>query len=102
MDLQAAKTLGITLPGKPAPDMQVGIDRMRDETGVVFDTDYTNTLRQAHGEAFILIAQVRADTRNSVVRPLADAANDFIKTHIQVLEKTGDVDYTQLPIPAVS
>jgi len=57
---------------------------------------------QAHGEAFILIAQVRADTRNSVVRPLADAANDFIKTHIQVLEKTGDVDHTQLPVPAAS
>jgi predicted outer membrane protein len=102
MDLQAAKTLGLTLPDKPAPDMQEGIDRMRTETGVVFDTDYVNTLRQAHGEAFILIAQVRADTRNSVVRPLADAANDFIKTHIQVLEKTGDVDYTQLPVPSAS
>lgn len=98
-DLAAAAKLGVTLPDQPSPDMQVGIDRMRGETGKTFDDDYANTLRQAHGQAFILIAQVRADTRNSVVRPLADSANDFIKMHIQMLERTGDVDYGQLPIP---
>jgi predicted outer membrane protein len=98
-DLAAAAKLGLQLPDQPSADMQVGIDRMAKETGKVFDDDYANTLRQAHGEAFILIAQVRADTRNTVVRPLADSANDFIKMHINVLEKTGDVDYSQLPVP---
>ena len=98
-DLAAAGQLGLTLPERPSDDMQIGIDRMAAENGKSFDDDYANTLRQAHGEAFILIAQVRADTRNSVVRPLADSANDFIKMHIQVLEKTGDVDYSQLPVP---
>ncbi|QUQ66025.1 hypothetical protein JJ691_37500 [Kutzneria sp. CA-103260] len=98
-DQQAAAKLGFTLPDRPADDMQIGIDRMSRENGKTFDDDYANTLRQAHGEAFILIAQVRADTRNTVVRPLADSANDFIKMHIQVLEKTGDVDYSQLPVP---
>ena len=98
-DQQAAAALGFTLPDRPADDMQLGIDRMAKENGKTFDDDYANTLRQAHGEAFILIAQVRADTRNTVVRPLADSANDFIKMHIQVLEKTGDVDYSQLPVP---
>ncbi|GAA3439061.1 DUF4142 domain-containing protein [Kutzneria kofuensis] len=101
-DLAAAAKLGVTLPDRPSADMQVGIDRMSQESGKTFDTDYANSLRQAHGEAFILIAQVRADTRNSVVRPLADSANDFIKMHIQVLEKTGDVDYSQLPVPDAS
>ena len=101
-DEAAAAKLGFQLPGRPSDDMQVGIDRMQKETGKTFDDDYANTLRQAHGEAFILIAQVRSDTRNSVVRPLADAANDFIKMHINVLEKTGDVDYSQLPVPDAS
>lgn len=98
-DQQAAAKLNFTLPDRPADDMQIGIDRMSKENGKTFDTDYANTLRQAHGEAFILIAQVRADTRNTVMRPLADSANDFIKMHMQVLDKTGDVDYSQLPIP---
>ncbi|HTI22266.1 MAG TPA: DUF4142 domain-containing protein [Kutzneria sp.] len=101
-DLAAAAQLGLTLPDKPAEDMQIGIDRMAKENGKTFDTDYANTLRQAHGEAFILIAQVRADTRNTVVRPLADSANNFIKMHMQVLETTGDVDYSQLPVPDAS
>ncbi|MEV6606541.1 DUF4142 domain-containing protein [Kutzneria sp. NPDC051319] len=101
-DLAAAAKLGLTLPDRPAPDMQVGIDRMQQENGKTFDVDYTNTLRQAHGEAFILIAQVRADTRNSVVRPLADSANNFIKMHMQVLETTGEVDWGQLPVPDAS
>jgi predicted outer membrane protein len=101
-DIAAAAKVGVTLPDRPAEDMQVGIDRMQQETGKTFDDDYANTLRQAHGEALILIAQVRADSRNSVVRPLADSANDFIKMHINVLEKTGDVDYSQLPVPTVS
>ncbi|MFC0543460.1 DUF4142 domain-containing protein [Kutzneria chonburiensis] len=101
-DLAAAAQLGLTLPDKPAEDMQIGIDRMAKENGKTFDTDYANTLRQAHGEAFILIAQVRADTRNTVVRPLADSANNFIKMHMQVLETTGDVDYGQLPVPDAS
>jgi predicted outer membrane protein len=98
-DQQAAAKLNFTLPDRPADDMQIGIDRMSKENGKTFDDDYANTLRQAHGEAFILIAQVRADTRNTVMRPLADSANDFIKMHMQVLDKTGDVDYSQLPIP---
>ena len=101
-DLAAAAKLGLTLPDRPAEDMQIGIDRMSQENGKTFDTDYANTLRQAHGEAFILIAQVRADTRNTVVRPLADSANNFIKMHMQVLETTGDVDYSQLPVPDAS
>ena len=101
-DLAAAAKLGLQLPDRPSADMQVGIDRMSTETGKVFDDDYANTLRQAHGEAFILIAQVRSDTRNTVVRPLADSANNFIKMHMQVLEQTNDVDYGQLPVPDAS
>jgi predicted outer membrane protein len=101
-DLALAAKLGLQLPDKPAPDMQVGIDRMRTEQGQTFDTDYVNTLRQAHGVASILLANVRADTRNTLVRPFADFAANFIHNHIVMLEKTGLVDYTKLPVPSAS
>ncbi len=99
-DLALGAKLGLQLPNKPAPDMQVGIDRMRTEHGKTFDDDYVNTLRQAHGVASILLATVRADTRNTLVRPFADFAANFIHNHMQMLEATGSVDYTQLPVPS--
>jgi putative membrane protein len=100
-DLQIAQMLNMKLPDQPSPDMQAGIDRMRNETGATFDDDYTNTLRQAHAEALILIAKVRADTRNTLLRSFAEQAGEFIRTHIQVLEATGNVDYAKLPVPGV-
>jgi predicted outer membrane protein len=98
-DLEAAQKLGLQLPNEPAPDMQVGIDRMKTENGKEFEDDYTNTLRQAHGEALILLSKVRADTQNSVVRPFAELASGFILMHIQMLEKTGQVNWGKLPVP---
>ncbi|GDY31722.1 hypothetical protein GTS_33550 [Gandjariella thermophila] len=98
-DLDVAQKLGLQLPNEPAPDMQVGIDRMKTENGKEFENDYTNTLRQAHGEALVLIAKVRADTQNSLVRSFADVAGGFIRMHIQMLEQTGQVNYTKLPVP---
>lgn len=99
-DLQLAQMMNIKLPDQPAPDMQVGIDRMRNENGTTFDDDYTNTLRQGHAEAFILIGKVRADTRNTLVRSFAEQCGEFVKTHMQVLEATGDVNFEKLPVPA--
>lgn len=61
----------------------------------------TNTLRQAHAEALILIAKGRADTRNTLLHSFAEQAGEFIRTHIQVLEATGNVDYAMLPVPGV-
>jgi putative membrane protein len=101
-DLALAAKLGVKLPNKPAADMQIGIDRMRTEKGNTFDADYVNTLRQAHGVASILIATVRADTRNIYMRPFADFAGKFIHNHIVMLEKTDIVDYTELPVPSAS
>jgi putative membrane protein len=101
-DLALAAKLGLKLPNKPAADMQVGIDRMRTEHGKTFDDDYVNTLRQAHGVASILIATVRADTRNTYMRPFADFAGDFIHNHIVMLEKSGLVEETKLPVPPAS
>lgn len=98
-DKAVAKKLGLKLPNKPAPDMQVGIDRMSHEKGKTFDKDYADTLRQAHGQALILLSTVRADTRNTLVRPFAEFAANFIMTHMRKLEQSGDVHFSKLPIP---
>ncbi len=99
-DQTAANMVGLQLPDKPSPDMQQGIDRMQTENGQQFEDDYTNTLRQAHGEALVLLSKVRANTQNSVTRQFSDVASQFIKMHIQALEQTGQVDYSKLPIPS--
>lgn len=98
-DLDVAKALGLQLPDRPSPDMQIGIDRMQKENGPEFEKDYTNTLRQAHAEALILLSKVRADTQNSMVRPFAELCQQFITMHIQMLERTGEVDFSKLPVP---
>ncbi|WP_329045698.1 DUF4142 domain-containing protein [Amycolatopsis sp. NBC_01488] len=100
-DKDISTRMNLPIPGQPSPDMQVGITRMQTETGDVFDRDYVNTLRTAHAQALILVSTVRADTRNTLVRPFAGVAGDYIKTHIELLEKTGDVDYASLPVPAL-
>lgn len=98
-DLDVAGKLGLKLPDQPSADMQVGIDRMRNETGTTFDEDYVNTLRQAHADALVLSAKVRANTQNSLVRTFAGVAHDYIQTHVEMLDATGDVDYSKLPVP---
>jgi predicted outer membrane protein len=98
-DMSLSAKLGLPVPDKPSAQMQEGIDRMRDETGTTFENDYVNTLRQGHAEALILLNTVRADTRNSLVRSYSDLAESYVMTHIQMLEKTGDVDFSKLPVP---
>jgi predicted outer membrane protein len=100
-DVDVATKLGVTLPDQPSADMLTWMNKLGTERGTTFDADYTNTLRQAHGAALILIATVRADTRNSLMRAFADSAREFVQNHIQMLEKTGIVDYPALPVPSM-
>ena len=101
-DADVAAKLGITLPDQPSADMLTWMNKLKTERGETFDVDYTNTLRQGHGLALILIATVRADTQNTLMRSFADSAHDFVQNHIQMLEKTGIVNYGALPIPSAS
>lgn len=61
--------------------------------GEAYDRDFATLLRQAHGTVFPLVAQVRASTRNVLVRELAEDANTTVLDHIKVLEATGCVDF---------
>ncbi|MFK0279447.1 DUF4142 domain-containing protein [Streptomyces sp. NPDC090499] len=92
---KVADQLGITLPNQPSPQQQSFETRLNSETGKQFDTDLATTLRATNGQFLTTIASVRTTTRNSLVRALADQANDTVLDHITAVEKTGLVDFSQ-------
>ena len=98
LDRAAAKKLGIKLPNQPNSDQQGWLGEMRDaESSQDFDQIYIERLRAAHGKIFPAIATIRASTRNDTVRKLAQRANQFVMTHMTLLESSGIVDYQALP-----
>ncbi len=93
----AAKKLDIELPNEPNSDQQGWLDEMEEAEGEEFDQIYIDRLRAAHGKIFPAIATVRASTRNDTVRKLAQRANQFVATHLTLLESSGIVDFRALP-----
>ncbi|WP_412736781.1 DUF4142 domain-containing protein [Krasilnikovia sp. MM14-A1259] len=97
LDRDAAKKLGIALPNKPNDDQQFWLNEMKNANATTFDQIYVDRLRAAHGKIFPAIATIRASTRNDTVRKLAQQANQFVMTHMTLLESSGIVDYGALP-----
>jgi predicted outer membrane protein len=93
----AANKLSIDLPDTPNSDQQKWLSEMRDAEGTDFDAIYIDRLRAAHGKIFPAIAAIRAGTRNDTVRKLAQQANQFVMTHMTLLESSGIVEYGSLP-----
>jgi predicted outer membrane protein len=93
-----APQLGITLPNQPSPLQQSFLVTLSAATGADFDQKFANLLRLQHGKVFSLVSQVRAQTRNSLVRMLADQANTTVLDHMTVLEATGLVNFDQIAI----
>jgi putative membrane protein len=97
LDRDAAKKLGIELPNKPNGDQTFWLNEMKNATPATFDQIYIDRLRAAHGKIFPAIATIRASTRNDTVRKLAQQSNQFVMTHMTLLESSGIVDYSGLP-----
>lgn len=97
--IRAASQVGVPLPSQPNADQQGWLDEMTAASGNEFDQVFIDRLRAAHGKVFPVIANVRSGTRNTVVRQLAQDANNFVLGHLTMLESTGLVDYTNLPAP---
>jgi predicted outer membrane protein len=91
-----APELGITLPNQASPQQQQFVATAAGESGRQFDSTAVTIMRVTHGQIFPVVAKVRANTRNSLVRELADQANDTVLDHITVLEKTGLVNHEQV------
>ncbi|MEU1318413.1 DUF4142 domain-containing protein [Streptomyces tibetensis] len=88
-----AARLNLALPDEPSEQQKQWLDRLDRARGVEYDREFATLLRLAHGKVFPVVAQVRASTRNSLVRELADDANTTVLDHIKVLEATGYVDF---------
>ncbi|MDT6982494.1 DUF4142 domain-containing protein [Streptomyces lusitanus] len=88
--------LGITLPNQASPQQQGFVETVKATSGKEFDSTAVNIMRITHGQIFPVIAKIRATTRNTLVRQLADQANDTVLDHITVLEKTGLVNQEQV------
>jgi putative membrane protein len=97
LDRTAAKKIGVELPNQPNSDQQYWLSEMRNATAAQFDQIFVDRLRAAHGKIFPAIATIRASTRNDAVRKLAQQTNQFVLTHITLLESSGIVDYGSLP-----
>ncbi|GGY08002.1 DUF4142 domain-containing protein [Streptomyces anandii] len=91
-----APLLGVTLPNQPTPQQQGFLNTLTSDSGKNFDTDLANILRVTHGSIFNTIAKIRSTTKNTLVRQLADQANDVVLDHITQMEKTGLVNFDQV------
>ncbi|MFJ8023714.1 DUF4142 domain-containing protein [Streptomyces sp. NPDC096311] len=91
-----APELNITIPNQPTPQQQGFLATFQSDTGKQFDTDFANTLRVTHGSIFNTIAKIRSTTENTLVRQLADQANDVVLDHITQMENTGLINFDQV------
>ncbi|AZM92231.1 DUF4142 domain-containing protein [Streptomyces sp. W1SF4] len=102
--LQVGQALGMDLPDKPSAQQQDWLNQLTNASNAEYERLFIQLLRRAHGKVFALLAQIRAQTRNSMVRSLATSANATVLDHITVLEESGLVDFDSVsdtgPAPA--
>ncbi|MFJ6793030.1 DUF4142 domain-containing protein [Streptomyces sp. NPDC091268] len=94
--IEVGQALGVDLPDRPSDQQQDWLDQLDRAQGAQYERLFVQLLRRAHGKVFALVAQVRAQTRNSMVRALATDANTTVLDHITVLEDSGLVDFDGL------
>ncbi|MFF0410459.1 DUF4142 domain-containing protein [Kitasatospora sp. NPDC004745] len=97
--LDTARTLGLGVPEEPSAQQKAWLKQLDDAQGPEFDRLFANIVRNAHGQVFAVVAQVRAGTQNSTVRDLATTANSTVLDHMTVLEETGLVKFGDLSGP---
>jgi predicted lipoprotein with Yx(FWY)xxD motif/predicted outer membrane protein len=97
-----AARLRVELPSKPDAGQQKLIDELAAESGQEYDKLFVNRLRAAYGRILPVVAQVRARTRNSLVRAFAQRVVDDFMAHMTLLERTGLVDDLVLTQPSTS
>ncbi|MFC9324945.1 DUF4142 domain-containing protein [Kitasatospora sp. NPDC057015] len=97
--LETARTLGLDVPGEPSAQQKAWLKQLDEAQGPEFDRLFANIVRNAHGQVFAVVAQVRAGTQNSTVRELATTANSTVLDHMSVLEDTRLVRFGELTGP---
>src|SRR5690606_26122108 len=69
-----ARALGIAVPDPASPQQEGYVPTVESTTGKEVDCVAVNIRRVTHGQSFPVIAKVRANTRSTLVRQLADQA----------------------------
>ncbi|MFD5817350.1 DUF4142 domain-containing protein [Streptomyces sp. NPDC127038] len=87
-----AARLGVDLPNQPDGRQRRWLSALGAAHGTRYDVEFASILRAAQGRTLTLVAQVRAFTRNTLVRELADDANTIVLGHMRALEATGYAD----------
>jgi putative membrane protein len=88
-----AAKLGVELPNQPSDVQQGWLRELSAAQGAEYERKFANLLRVAHGKTFVLIAQVRHTTRNTLIRQLASDSSITVLDHMTMLEATGRVDF---------
>ncbi|MCP2244960.1 DUF4142 domain-containing protein [Lentzea aerocolonigenes] len=96
---RAGVLLGHTLPTEASDEQKGWLAEMDAANGEDFDAVFANRLRAAHGKVYAFAAQMRAGTKNELVRILATQAMITVFDHMKVLEDTGKVDFAALESP---
>ncbi|WP_439659461.1 DUF4142 domain-containing protein [Lentzea sp. HUAS TT2] len=95
------QALGVELPNQPNQDQLGWLKELTTTQGDEYERTFANRLRAAHGKVYGFAAQVRAGTRNELVRAMANQAMSTVLDHMTQLEKTGLVDFQALPSPTL-
>lgn len=96
---RAGVLLGHTLPTEASEEQKGWLAEMDAANGDEFDAVFANRLRAAHGKVYAYAAQIRAGTKNELVRILSTQAMITVFDHMKVLEETGRVDFAGLESP---
>ncbi|WP_329790501.1 DUF4142 domain-containing protein [Lentzea sp. DG1S-22] len=96
---RAGVLLGHTLPTEASDEQKGWLAEMDAASGDEFDAVFANRLRAAHGKVYAYAAQIRAGTKNELIRILSTQAMITVFDHIKVLEDTGRVDFAGLESP---
>ncbi len=96
---RAGVLLGVTLPTEPTDEQKSWLAEMDAANGDEFDAVFANRLRAAHGKVYAFAAQIRAGTKNELIRILSTQAMITVFDHIKVIEDTGKVDFAGLESP---
>jgi predicted outer membrane protein len=92
--------LEVALPVEPTGEQKGWMAEMTAaDSPAEYDRVFIDRLRVAHGKVYGLVAQIRAGTRNSMIRSFSQRTMEIVLDHILMLEKTGMVDWSTVPLP---
>ena len=96
---EVAGDLGVALPDQPTAEQQQWMTEISEASSLDYDRTAVQLLRGAHGKVLPVLAQVRAGSRNTMMRDFAEESSEYVTRHHNYLESTGLVDFSALPEP---